>query len=839
MADSTVRQFAEVLKVPVEKLVVQLAEAGMDDIATAEATISDDQKMKLLGHLKARHGKPVTVTVASKQPAKVTLQRREKQEIRVAGATPGKPKTVEVQVKKRVTYVSRASLMAEEEAKHAESAKAREAEEAARAEREKQDAESRRRIEEANKQALAGAEEKRKSDEERRKRDAEEAQKRAAEAEQKRAQAEVARQSAEDEKKQNKGGNAPTKYGRAELHVAAGAAKRKAPPKRPLRRGAGPVQVAGAGGAFEAPTAPIVREVAIPETLTVAELAAKMAVKGVEVVKVLMGLGVMATINQTIDQDTAILVVEEMGHTPKPLKANELEEQVLSDAGSALEALARPPVVTIMGHVDHGKTSLLDYIRRTKVAAGEAGGITQHIGAYRVQTERGVITFLDTPGHAAFTAMRARGAKATDIVVLVVAADDGVMPQTVEAIQHAKAAEVPIVVALTKIDKPESDLDRIRNDLSQQQIVSEEWGGENIFVPVSSKTGQGVDKLLESILVQAEILELKAPVEGPAAGVVIESSLEKGRGAVATVLVQKGTLKKGDIMLAGAEFGRVRAMYDETGALVESVGPSTPVQVLGLSGVPQAGDDMVVLADERKAREVALFRANKSRDQKLAKQATRLHDAFAQMGEGSAKLLNLVVKADVQGSVEALTQALNDQGNDDVKVKVVGGGVGGITESDVNLAATSKAIIIAFNVRADATARRLMQEQGVDVRYYSIIYEAIDEVKKALTGMLSPETKEQIVGLAEVREVFRSSKMGQVAGCLVVDGFVKRNNPIRVLRDNVVIFQGALESLKRFKDDASEVRAGTECGIAVKDYNDVRVGDQIECYERVTIARTL
>jgi translation initiation factor IF-2 len=547
----------------------------------------------------------------------------------------------------------------------------------------------------------------------------------------------------------------------------------------------------------------------------------------------------MATINQTIDQDTAILVVEEMGHTPKPLKANELEEQVLSDAGGAVEAVSRPPVVTIMGHVDHGKTSLLDYIRRTKVAAGEAGGITQHIGAYRVQTERGVITFLDTPGHAAFTAMRARGAKATDIVVLVVAADDGVMPQTVEAIQHAKAAEVPIVVALTKIDKPESDLDRIRNDLSQQQIVSEEWGGENIFVPVSSKTGQGVDKLLESILVQAEILELKAPVEGHAAGVVIESSLEKGRGAVATVLVQKGTLKKGDIMLAGAEFGRVRAMYDETGTLVESVGPSTPVQVLGLSGVPQAGDDMVVLADERKAREVALFRANKSRDQKLAKQATRLHDAFAQMGEGSAKLLNLVVKADVQGSVEALTQALNDQGNDDVKVKVVGGGVGGITESDVNLAATSKAIIIAFNVRADATARRLMQEQGVDVRYYSIIYEAIDEVKKALTGMLSPETKEQIVGLAEVREVFRSSKMGQVAGCLVVDGYVKRNNPIRVLRDNVVIFQGALESLKRFKDDASEVRAGTECGIAVKDYNDVRVGDQIECYERVTVARTL
>ena len=641
MADSTVRQFAEVLKVPVEKLVVQLAEAGMDDIASADATISDDQKMTLLGHLKARHGKPVTVTVSSKQPAKVTLQRREKQEIRVAGTTPGKPKTVNVEVRTKRVYVSRASLVAEEEAKQAESAKAREAEDAARAEREKNDAESRRRIEEANKQALAGADEKRKADEERRKRDSEDSQKRAAEAEQKKAQAEVARQSAEDEKKQNKGVTAPTRYGRAELHVAAGAAKRKVQPKRPMRRGAGPVQVAGAGGAFEAPTAPIVREVAIPETLTVAELAAKMAVKGVEVVKVLMGLGVMATINQTIDQDTAILVVEEMGHTAKPLKANELEEEVLSDAGTAVESVARPPVVTIMGHVDHGKTSLLDYIRRTKVAAGEAGGITQHIGAYRVQTERGVITFLDTPGHAAFTAMRARGAKATDIVVLVVAADDGVMPQTVEAIQHAKAAEVPILVALTKIDKPSNELDRIRNDLSQHQIVSEEWGGENIFVPVSSKTGEGVDKLLESILVQAEILELKAPAEGGASGVVIESSLEKGRGAVATVLVQKGKLRKGDIMLAGAEFGRVRAMYDETGALVESVGPSTPVQVLGLSGVPQAGDDMVVLADERKAREVALFRSHKQRDQKLAKQATRLHDAFAQMGEGSAKLLNL------------------------------------------------------------------------------------------------------------------------------------------------------------------------------------------------------
>jgi translation initiation factor IF-2 len=834
MADNTVRQLADVLKQPVEKLLAQLADAGLGEIASAEATINDDQKMQLLTHLRKAHGKG-SVTIASR-PSKVTLQRREKQEIRVGGATPGRPKTVAVEVRSKKTYVNREVLLAEEQAKAAEIAKAREAEDQARAEREKLDAEARRRIEEANKQALASAEEKRKADDERRKKDAEDAKARAEEAERKKAQAEVQRQALEDEKKQSKGA---TKYGRAELHVAAGATKRKPQAKRPVRRGSGPVQVSAAGGAFETPVGPIVREVSIPETLTVAELAAKMAVKGGEVVKALMGLGVMATINQPIDQTTAALVVEELGHKAKLLSSNEIEEQVLSAAAGDAEALPRPPVVTIMGHVDHGKTSLLDYIRTTKVAAGEAGGITQHIGAYVVDTPKGKITFLDTPGHAAFTAMRARGAKVTDIVVLVVAADDGVMPQTVEAIQHARAAEVPIIVAMNKIDKPEADPDRVRNDLSQHEIIPEEWGGENIFVQVSARTGQGVDKLLESIVVQAEVLELQAPAEGPAAGAVVESALEKGRGAVATVLVQKGTLRKGDIVLAGTEFGRVRAMYDGTGAQVEEAGPSVPVQILGLSGVPSAGDDMVVLSDERKAREVALFRANKLRDAKLAKQATKLHEAFANIGQGETQLLNMLVKADVQGSAEALTDALNALGTDEVKVKVISSGVGGITESDVNLAATSKAIIIGFNVRADATARRMIQDAGLDVRYYSIIYEVLDEVKQALSGMLAPETKEQIVGLAQVREVFRSSKFGTVAGCLVVDGFVKRNNPIRVLRDNVVIFQGALESLKRFKDDAGEVRAGTECGIGVKDYTDVRVGDQIECYERVTVTRTL
>jgi translation initiation factor IF-2 len=552
-----------------------------------------------------------------------------------------------------------------------------------------------------------------------------------------------------------------------------------------------------------------------------------------------MNLGVMATINQPIEQDTAILVVEEMGHTARALKEDQIEEG-LQGAGAEAEQLeTRAPVVTVMGHVDHGKTSLLDYIRRAKVAAGEAGGITQHIGAYRVDTPKGPVTFLDTPGHAAFTAMRARGARDTDVVVLVVAADDGVMPQTIEAIQHARAAGVPIVVAVNKIDKSDADPERVRTELSKQEVIPEEWGGQNMFVNVSARTGAGIDQLLEGILLQAEVLELKAPRGGFASGVVIESSVEKGRGAVVTALVKRGTLRVGDAILAGTEFGRVRAMFDETGRPVTEALPSTPVVVLGLSGTPNAGDDLLCVENERKAREVALHRQGRSRDVKLARTATRAEDMFSQLGEAKAGVVSVLLKTDVQGSAEALRDALTKLSTDEVKVNVIASSVGGITASDVQLAAASKATVIGFNVRADAAAREAMKETGVDVRYYSIIYEAIDDIKQMMSGLLAPEIKEQIVGIAQVREVFRSSKFGVVAGCLVTEGTVKRNNPIRVLRDNVVIFEGALESLRRFKDDVGEVRAGTECGIGVKNYQDVRVGDQIECFSRVEVTRTI
>jgi translation initiation factor IF-2 len=587
------------------------------------------------------------------------------------------------------------------------------------------------------------------------------------------------------------------------------------------------------------PTAPVVREVSLGETVTVAELAQRMAVKATEVIKVLMNLGVMATINQPIDRDTAVLVVEEMGHTSKVLKENQIEEDLQGVPAEEADTQPRPPVVTVMGHVDHGKTSLLDYIRSSKVAAGEAGGITQHIGAYHVETPKGGLTFLDTPGHAAFTAMRARGAKATDVVVLVVAADDGVMLQTIEAIEHARAANVPIVVAVNKIDKSEADPDRVRTELSKQNVIPEEWGGQNIFVNVSARTGAGIDALLDAILLQAEVLELRAPRSGLASGIVIESSVEKGRGAVATVLVKRGTLRMGDPILAGSEFGRVRAMFDETGRAVQEAAPSTPVVVLGLASAPNAGDDLLVVESERKAREVALYRQGKFRDVKLARTATRAEDVFSQMGEAKAGVVSVLIKADVQGSAEALREALDKLSTSEVQVKVLGAGLGGITVSDVQLAGASKALIIGFNVRADAGARDAIKETGVEVRYYSIIYEAIDDVKQMMSGMLQPEIKETILGVAQVREVFRSSKFGVVAGCLVTEGLVKRNNPIRVLRENVVIFEGALESLRRFKDEAGEVRAGTECGIGVKNYQDVRVGDQIECFSRVEVARTL
>jgi translation initiation factor IF-2 len=838
MAEVTVSQFAEVLKVPVDRLLVQLDQAGIK-VTGPEARISDDAKLELLTHLRRSHGSSETDSDGA--PRKITLKRKTQSELKLA-STQGRARTVNVEVRRKATYIKRDVL--EEQARVQQNEidhRRQEAEEAARAESERADAERRER-------ERLEAENRRRVEEEEQRRRAQEDARRSAE---QRSRDDEARKSREREEHERRAqapvvapvggvpvGDSHTRYGRQELHVTGDVSSRYKKKRRAKSR---PVQAAADGRhAFEMPTAPVVREVGIGETVTVAELAQKMAVKANEVIKVLMNMGVMATINQPLDQDTAVLVVEEMGHTPKLLKESQIEEGLQGAEGeAAAEGEPRAPVVTVMGHVDHGKTSLLDYIRRTKVAAGEAGGITQHIGAYHVETPKGVITFLDTPGHAAFTAMRARGAKATDVVVLVVAADDGVMPQTIEAIQHARAAGVPIVVAVNKIDKSDADLERVRTELSKHEVISEEWGGQNMFVGVSARTGEGIDKLLDAILLQAEVLELRAPREGLASGVVIESSLEKGRGAVATVLVKRGTLRMGDPIIAGSEFGRVRAMFDENGKAVQEATPSVPVVVLGLSTAPNAGDEFLAVESERKAREVALYRQGKFRDVKLARQTTRAEDVFSQMGEAKAGIVSVLIKADVQGSAEALREALNKLSTDEVQVKVIASGLGGITVSDVQLAAASKALVIGFNVRADAGARDAVKETGVEVRYYSIIYEAIDDVKQMMTGLLQPEIKETIVGIAQVREVFRSSKFGVVAGCLVTEGMVKRNNPIRVLRDNVVIFEGALESLRRFKDEAGEVRAGTECGIGVKNYQDVRVGDQIECYSRVEVARTL
>jgi translation initiation factor IF-2 len=589
----------------------------------------------------------------------------------------------------------------------------------------------------------------------------------------------------------------------------------------------------------------VVREVPVPETITVGALAQRMAVKAADVIKTLMKMGNMVTINQVLDQETAMILVEEMGHVAKPAKLDDpeallAEMGVAAAAATSAEAEPRAPVVTVMGHVDHGKTSLLDYIRRTRVASGEAGGITQHIGAYHVETPRGMVTFLDTPGHEAFTAMRARGAKVTDLVILVVAADDGVMPQTIEAIHHAKAANVPLVVAINKTDKPEANAERIRQELVQQNVVPEEWGGDTMFSEVSAKTGKGIDELLERILLQAEVLELKAVKQAPAKGIVIESRLDKGRGPVATVLVQSGTLKRGDILLAGSVFGRVRAMTDEAGRMVQTAEPAIPVEVQGLSDVPQAGDEVQVLGDERKAREIALFRQGKFRDVKFAQQqASKLEDMFSGMQEGGVKTLSLIIKADVQGSYEALAHALQKLSTEEVKVNILHTAVGGITESDINLALASKAVVVGFNTRADAAARKLAATSGVDIRYYNIIYEAVDEVKAALSGMLAPERKENVLGLVEIRQVFKISKVGAIAGCYVLEGLVRRGAQVRLLRDNVVTYTGELDSLKRFKDDVREVKAGFECGLSLKNFDDLKVGDQLEAFEVQEIARTL
>jgi translation initiation factor IF-2 len=836
MAEVTVSQFAEVLKVPVERLITQLDEAGIK-VAGADDVISDEAKMELLTHLRRAHGRIEDAAA----PRRITLQRKSQSEIKLASPQ-GRARTVNVEVRRKRTYLNRTVLEEEARQRQEELDRQRQADEAVRLEAERREQE--RRAAEQRERDRVEAEVKRKADDEARQRADDEARRQAEARERERVQrGEAARHApapapahppkgrTEAPAEERRG----TKYGRQELHVGVDASARYK--KKQAQRSRRHVQVSvDARHGFELPTAPVKRDVQISETITVGELANRMAVKANEVIKVMMKMGVMATINQPIDQDTAQLVVEEFGHNAVRMKADTLEEELRAGAGEA-EALPRPPVVTIMGHVDHGKTSLLDYIRRTKVAADEAGGITQHIGAYQVETPKGLITFIDTPGHAAFTAMRARGAHVTDIVVLVVAADDGVMPQTVEAIQHARAANVAIVVAVNKIDKGDADPDRVRNDLGKQNVIPEEWGGDTMFVNVSARTGQGVDQLLESILLQAEVLDLKAPQDGSAHGVVLESSIEKGRGAVATVLVKRGTLRAGDPIIAGQEFGRVRALFDATGKQVTEAGPAVPVQVLGLSDAPNAGDELLVVENERKAREVALHRQGKVRDVRLASAAKKSDDVFSQMGTGAGESVQLIVKADVQGSAEALRDALSKLGNDEVTVRVIASGVGGITESDVTLAIASRARIIGFNVRADSAARAALKDSGVDVRYYSIIYEAIDDVKQAIAGLVKPEIKEQIVGLAEVREVFRSSKFGTVAGCLVVEGYIRRGNPVRVLRDNVVIHQGELDSLRRFKDDVGEVRAGTECGIGVRNYNDIRAGDQIECYARVEVVR--
>ena len=844
MSEVTVKQFAQDVGIPVERLMAQLHDVGVT-INDAEQTISVDEKMRLLSYLQEKSGTTTKLGVGS-EPKKVTLKRKSVSELKVA-STQGRAKTVSVEVRKKRTYMKRSEVEAqrareEQEAREREEAEAQEA--AARQLSEQPAAPV---VEEAVAEVAAPAVAEMPAVTATAAPEAAAPQPAtppatAAKDAKKKPKAHRREGEGEDDSdkrggKRGKGGrHGEDEQGRSELHIAADKTGRR---RRKTKMSGAAAKRATEHG-FEMPTAPIVRDVSLPETISVGDLAQKMSVKAAEVIKVMMNLGSMVTINQVLDQATAAVVVEEMGHKVKLLKEDAVEDSLGLHIESAEEVAPRAPVVTIMGHVDHGKTSLLDYIRRTKVAAGEAGGITQHIGAYHVETNRGIITFLDTPGHAAFTQMRARGAKVTDIVVLVVAADDGVMPQTKEAVQHARAAGVPMIVAVNKIDKPEANPDRVMQELSQEDVLSEEWGGETMFVRVSAKTGVGIDALLDAILLQAEVLELQAAPSGPARGVVIESRLDKGRGPVATVLVQNGLLRKGDIVLTGREYGRVRALLNEAGAGVDSAGPSIPVELLGLSGLPNAGDDMVTVTDERKAREVALFRQGKFRDVKLAKQqAAKLENMFSQMEEGKVNVLNLVLKADVQGSVEALAEALTKLSTNEVAVKIVASGVGGITESDAHLAVASNAVIIGFNVRADGVAKRLIEEEGVDLHYYSVIYDAIEEVKRALTGMLAPEYREEIIGLAEVRDVFRSPKIGSIAGCLVVEGVVKRNNRIRVLRDNVVIFEGELESLRRFKDDVNEVRAGTECGIGVKKYNDVKVGDQIECYERVQVKRTL
>ena len=847
MAQTSVTQFAGELKVQPSVLIEQLKAAGVHK-QQPEDTLSEQDKTRLLEYLRKVHG-------ATEGKSKITLTRKQTSEIKKSDST-GKSRTIQVEVKKKRVFVKRdAAAEAPSEVPVVEQKQAPVVRPAAV---DAQQLELREQEQKRQAELIARQSEELREKQEREKKIAE-----VRETEVKRISPAPA-----------KPGEAPPTDGT--LHKPkvdeAGKGDKKSPKKKTTTiwkdetakrrtiktRG----DVGGASGwhtpkgarhksvslvesvqIFAAPTEPVVREVMVPETITVADLAHKMSVKAAAVIKTLIKLGSMVTINQVLDQETAMIVVEDMGHIAKAAKLDE-PDTFLTEQPQAHEAAhelhARAPVVTVMGHVDHGKTSLLDYIRRTRVASGEAGGITQHIGAYHVQTPRGMVTFLDTPGHEAFTAMRARGAKATDIVILVVAADDGVMPQTIEAIAHSKAANVPLVVAINKIDKPDANLDRVKQELVAQGVMPEEYGGESPFVPVSAKTGTGIDNLLEQVLLQAEVMELKAPVEAPAKGLVIEARLDRGKGPVATILVQSGTLRRGDVLLAGSVFGRVRAMLDETGQPVDQAGPSIPVEIQGLSDVPLAGEEAVALGDERKAREIALFRQGKFREVKLAKQqAAKLENMFEQLGEGGVKTLALLIKADVQGSREALAHALSRLSNEEVKVSVIHSGVGAITESDVNLALASKSVIIGFNTRADVAARRLAESQGVDIRYYNIIYDAVDEVRAALSGMLAPEKKESVTGTVQIRNIYKISKIGTVAGCMVLDGVIKRGAHVRLLRDNVVIHDGELDSLKRFKDDVREVKAGFECGLSLKNYNEIKEGDQLEAYEVLEVARTL
>ncbi len=893
MADATVKQFAEALHIAEDKLLFQLREAGVHG-KKLEDLVNEEEKKTLLNYLRHTHGKE-----GLGGPNKITLKRKITSELRVPGAQ-GK-KTVSIEVRKKRTYVKRSELPEQELGK--ESAIVDDASEmqseapiadnvitatppVATQLADAQDPPTPQPEPEKNAQPPAEttvaptppepvvtataathtppSPRRPTSHTDRR------PPPRAGETDTRRPReprpggdrppykptGTTPSAAADDKNKAvKKKTPAPTAAARAKEKEREDKAKAQNKPQKFVKRsvmlgdedddgvkrrgGLRKKNKAKMPHGFTLPTAPMVREVRIPETISVADLAQKMSVKGAELVGKLFQMGTPVTLNQILDQETATIVVEEMGHKAIAIRDNELEAE-LSEQVHEGEEVPRAPVVTIMGHVDHGKTSLLDYIRRTRVAAGEAGGITQHIGAYHVETPKGMITFLDTPGHEAFTSMRARGAQVTDLVVLVVAADDGVMPRTVEAVQHAKAAGVPIVVAVNKIDKPDASPDKVRQELVQHGVVAEEWGGDAMFVNVSAKKGLGIDELLDAILLQAEVLELKTIAIGPAKGMVIESRLDRGLGVVATILVQRGLLQKGDVLLVGQEYGRIRALLDENNQPVKSVGPSIPVEVLGLSGIPSAGDEAIVVAEERKAREIALFRQGKFREVKMAsQQKAKLENLFTQMETGEINSVNIVLKTDVNGSLEALRDSLATLSTPEVAVRIVFAGVGGIAETDVSLAIASKAIIIGFNVRADTGARRLIAEENVDVHYYSVIYEAIDEVKKAINGKLAPEIREEFIGLAQVREVFRSSKLGAVAGCVVIDGMVRRNNPIRVLRNNVVIFTGELESLRRFKDDVNEVRAGTECGIGVKNYNDIQANDQIEVFERVQVARVV